>query len=91
MKNSMEKAIICSRQQYCTDCLIRKGCGKRITFYNEKQFFEELTQTSVLGNIHLTKEGVHSDMINTANVLFIEGIIKKRHKELQEHPTYSYN
>ncbi len=88
MESIMENATICLKQEYCTDCPIRAKCKKRITFYNKKQFFEELEKTCVIASVAISRDAT-SDIIAMANVLFIEKMLKKRNRELQEQPIYS--
>lgn len=85
----MEHGETCLRNEYCTNCPIRAKCEKRITFYNEKQFFEELVKSNVYANAILAELGISESLIALSSVIFLQIMNKKRDREVQEHPIYS--
>lgn len=80
---------ICIQHEYCTDCPARATCPKRITFYNQNQFFEELSESTVISNAFLEELGFSEDIIALSSVIFLQMMNKKRDRELQENPIYS--
>jgi hypothetical protein len=80
---------ICMQNEYCTDCPERAKCPKRITFYNQNQFFEELSVITTVSTPILAELGISENLIALSCVIFLEKMNKKRDRELQEHPIYS--
>lgn len=86
---TIEDVKICMDHEYCTYCPSREICTKRITFYNEEQFFKEVILATKRAGIILSKIGISNDMIALSDLFFTECMTKKRDREIQEHPIYS--
>lgn len=83
------EARLCMEQQFCTHCPLRAKCEKRITFYNEKQFFEDLAKIESIAISVLKFLGFPEEEIDSSCTFFLDDMNKKRNKELEEHPIYS--
>lgn len=85
----MELRIICMMNEFCTDCPERKTCYKRPLFYKEKEFAEDLLQSSNLALSLSSSFGLSGPSMRFANFIFTSQMRKKQKRELEEHPTYS--
>lgn len=82
-------ASLCMQQEFCTYCSLRAKCAKRITFYNEKQFLDELVATDMLAISMLESLGFPEECITLSRTIFLQTMTKKRNRELEENPIYS--
>lgn len=80
---------ICIQHEYCTNCPERAKCPKRITFYNKNQFCSELLETDLLASSILETMDFPANVIAISSSMFLEMMIKKRNRELEEYPIYS--
>ncbi len=83
------RAIICTKQEYCTSCPSRKGCANRVNFYDEKNFFQTLDTSNSMADSMFVEMGFPKTIVTHTNTIFVEQMKRKRNKELEEHPTYS--
>lgn len=93
--NSLELeklAMTCSNQEYCTDCSARKGCICRRSFYCSKEQYNTLKQEAIDSSSLIALSIGHSvDSVATSMFLFEKRMDKKRKRELELHPLYSFD
>ncbi len=88
---TINDAKLCSKQEYCTDCPIRKRCPNRPAFYHLKKFINILEDSK---SAFLFISTIIGDDLFSSYELANEcwkTIWKKRNREVSLHPEYSEN
>lgn len=90
MDNLMEIAEECEKNEFCTNCSKRKGCGTRAGFYN-KESYEKSNEGAIYFSAFMAMMlmglSLEEAMLEACKIE--KECDKKRNRELAEHPTYS--
>lgn len=85
----MKNLVVCSFQEYCTDCPVRKGCTRRMLYYKEE--YLEILKIANISTIRFLCTYQKMDFLTAISMIdkFCKDDDKKRQRELELHPTYS--
>lgn len=91
ISNIVNTAMACQKNEYCTNCPVRRGCFVRKNFYcSTEEFVEQCKQTNIQVMATAISMGYSPEKAISECAGVSNAISKKRDREIKEHPTYSY-
>lgn len=89
--NIINTAMACQKNEYCTNCPVRKGCFIREYFYcSTEEYVERCKQVNIQVMATAISMGYSPERAISECAEVSNEISKKRDREIKEHPTYSY-
>lgn len=85
----MAQSEVCSNQEYCTNCTIRKDCAIRRTFYSEEYFKWRKESYDLIISTASKLFLAHSSAIISGTLLTLQQMDKRRDKEMELYPEFS--